>query len=105
MSETPRRGTSSDSLSTPATKSCVRANGLTPDACRGFWTTVDPVDFRIEFLLRYYSEPATLDGEAKILLERGMALAMEWATHGLVVPHISRIIDSTIEAIMLDCSR
>ena len=30
---------------------------------------------------------------------RGMALAMEWATHRLVVPHISQTIDSTVEAI------
>jgi hypothetical protein len=50
-------------------------------------------------LLRYFSEPATLDGEAKTFLERGMALAMEWATHGLVVPHISQTIDSAVEAI------
>jgi NADPH:quinone reductase-like Zn-dependent oxidoreductase len=50
-------------------------------------------------LLRYFAEPAALDGETKILLERGMGLAMEWATHGLVVPHISRTIDSTVEAI------
>jgi len=50
-------------------------------------------------LLRYFSEPATLDGEAKTFLARGMALAMEWATHGLVVPHISQTIDSTVEAI------
>jgi NADPH:quinone reductase-like Zn-dependent oxidoreductase len=50
-------------------------------------------------LLRYFSEPATLDGEAKTFLTRGMALAMEWATHGLVVPHVSQTIDSTVEAI------
>jgi NADPH:quinone reductase-like Zn-dependent oxidoreductase len=50
-------------------------------------------------LLRYFSEPATLDSEAKILLGRGMAQAMEWAAHGLVVPHVSQTIDSTIEAI------
>jgi hypothetical protein len=46
-------------------------------------------------LLRYSSEPATLDSEAKTFLARGMALAMEWATHGLVVPHVSQTIDST----------
>jgi NADPH:quinone reductase-like Zn-dependent oxidoreductase len=46
-------------------------------------------------LLRYFSEPATLDSEAKTFLARGMALAMEWATHGLVVPHVSQTIDST----------
>ena len=50
-------------------------------------------------ILRYFSEPATLDDEAKAFLQRGMALAMEWAAQGLVVPHIGRIIDSTVEAI------
>lgn len=50
-------------------------------------------------LLRYFSEPATLDSEARAFLRRGMALAMEWATQGLVVPHIGRTIDSTVEAI------
>ena len=50
-------------------------------------------------LLRYFSEPATLDSEAGGLLQRGMALAMEWATQGLVVPHVSQTIDSTVEAI------
>jgi NADPH:quinone reductase-like Zn-dependent oxidoreductase len=51
-------------------------------------------------LLRYfYYEPATLDGEAQAFLQRGMALAMEWATQGLVVPHVSQTIDSTVEAI------
>jgi NADPH:quinone reductase-like Zn-dependent oxidoreductase len=50
-------------------------------------------------LLRYFSEPAALDSEARGLLHRGMALAMEWATQGLVVPHVSHTIDSTVEAI------
>jgi hypothetical protein len=50
-------------------------------------------------LLRDFSEPATLDSEAQTFLERGMALAMEWATQGLVVPHVSQTIDSTVEAI------
>jgi threonine dehydrogenase-like Zn-dependent dehydrogenase len=50
-------------------------------------------------LLRYFSEPATLDGEARAFLQRVMALAMEWATQGLVVPHVSQTIDSTVEAI------
>src|SRR6201997_3944817 len=50
-------------------------------------------------LLRYFSEPATLDSEARDLLQRGMALAMEWATQGLVVPHVSQTIDSSVEAI------
>jgi hypothetical protein len=50
-------------------------------------------------LLRYSSEPATLDSEARAFLPRGMALPMEWATQGLVVPHLSQTIDSTVEAI------
>jgi NADPH:quinone reductase-like Zn-dependent oxidoreductase len=50
-------------------------------------------------LLRYFYEPATLDGDAQAFLERGMALAMEWATPGLVVPHVSQTIDSAVEAI------
>ena len=50
-------------------------------------------------LLRYFSEPATLDGNAKEFLQRGMALAMEWASQGIVVPHIGRTIGSTVEAV------
>jgi NADPH:quinone reductase-like Zn-dependent oxidoreductase len=50
-------------------------------------------------LLRYFSEPATLDDKAKTFLQRGMTLAMEWAVQGLVVPHVGRTIDSTVEAI------
>jgi threonine dehydrogenase-like Zn-dependent dehydrogenase len=50
-------------------------------------------------LLRYFSEPATLDGEAKAFLQRGLVLAMDWAVQGLVMPHIARTIDSTVEAI------
>jgi NADPH:quinone reductase-like Zn-dependent oxidoreductase len=50
-------------------------------------------------LLRYFSEPNTLDGEARTFLQRGMDLAMEWAAQGLVVPHIGQAIDSTVEAI------
>jgi NADPH:quinone reductase-like Zn-dependent oxidoreductase len=50
-------------------------------------------------LLRYFSEPAILDDKAKAFLKRGMTLAMEWARKGLVVPHVGRTIDSTVEAI------
>jgi NADPH:quinone reductase-like Zn-dependent oxidoreductase len=50
-------------------------------------------------LLRYFSEPAMLDSEARALLQRGMALAMEWAVQGLVTAHLSQTIDSTAEAI------
>jgi hypothetical protein len=41
---------------------------------------------RRRHLLRYFSESTTLDGKAQVFLRRGMALAMEWATQGLVVP-------------------
>lgn len=50
-------------------------------------------------LLRYFSEPASLDSDARAFLRRGMDLAMEWAAQGLVVPHIGQTIDSTVEAI------
>ena len=50
-------------------------------------------------ILRYFSEPATLDDDAKAFLQRGMTLAMEWAVQGLVVPHVGKTIDSTVEAI------
>jgi NADPH:quinone reductase-like Zn-dependent oxidoreductase len=50
-------------------------------------------------LLRYFSKPATLDSEARAFLHRGMALAMEWAAQGRVIPHIGQTIDSTVEAI------
>src|ERR1700758_4086751 len=50
-------------------------------------------------LLRYFYEPATLDDEAQAFLQRGMALAMGWATQGLVVPHVSQTIDSSVEVI------
>src|SRR6266849_1383100 len=50
-------------------------------------------------ILRYFSDPAILDDKAKAFLQRGMTLAMECAVQGLVVPHIGRTIDSTVEAI------
>jgi threonine dehydrogenase-like Zn-dependent dehydrogenase len=50
-------------------------------------------------LLRYFSEPATLDSQARALLQSGMALAIQWAAQKLVVPHIGQTIDSTLEAI------
>ena len=56
-------------------------------------------------LLRYFSEPATLDDEAKTFLQRGMTLAMEWAVQTLVVPDAGRTIDSTVEAINAGCGR
>jgi hypothetical protein len=49
--------------------------------------------------VRYFSEPAPLDSEARAFLQRGMALAMDWAAQGLVLPHVGQTIDSTVEAI------
>src|SRR6202034_2456417 len=48
-------------------------------------------------LLRYFSEPATLDSDARAFLRRGMDLAMQWAAQRLVVPHIAQTIDSSVE--------
>jgi NADPH:quinone reductase-like Zn-dependent oxidoreductase len=50
-------------------------------------------------ILRYFADPAILDDKAKAFLQRGMTLAMESAVQGLVVPHIGKTIDSTVEAI------
>ena len=47
-------------------------------------------------LLRYFSEPPTLDGNARALLQLGLTRAMEWATSGLVVPHVGKTIPSTV---------
>jgi len=43
--------------------------------------------------------PSHWPGSPQAFLHRGMALAMEWATQGLVVPHVSQTIDSTVLAI------
>jgi NADPH:quinone reductase-like Zn-dependent oxidoreductase len=50
-------------------------------------------------MLRYFSEPATLDAEAKSLLRLGLNRAMEWAVQGVVVPHIGKVIDSAVNEI------
>jgi hypothetical protein len=50
-------------------------------------------------ILRYFSEPAILDDKAKAFLQRGMTLAMESAVQGLVVPHIGKTIESTVNVI------
>jgi hypothetical protein len=47
-------------------------------------------------MLRYFSEPATLNAEAKSFRQLALSRAMEWATTGLVVPYISKTIDSTV---------
>jgi hypothetical protein len=50
-----------------------------------------PSDFRYILALQ--------ESEARTFLQRGMTLAMEWATQGLVVPHVSQTMDSTVGAI------
>jgi NADPH:quinone reductase-like Zn-dependent oxidoreductase len=45
--------------------------------------------------LKFFSEPGTLNAEAKSLLRRALSLAMEWAEKGLVVPHIGKTINSS----------
>jgi NADPH:quinone reductase-like Zn-dependent oxidoreductase len=50
-------------------------------------------------VLRYFSEPATLDAEAKSFLRLGLNRAMEWAVQGIVVPHIGKVIDSAVNEI------
>ena len=37
-------------------------------------------------LLRYFSEPSTLDTGAKVFLQRGLTLAAEWAVQGRATP-------------------
>ena len=82
--------------------------GVGPGKTTRLVETVSPVDSILAErgakhininLLRYFSEPATLDDQAKTFLQRGMTLAMEWAVQGLVIPHVGRTIDSTVEAI------
>jgi NADPH:quinone reductase-like Zn-dependent oxidoreductase len=50
-------------------------------------------------MLRYFSDPATLNFEAQSLLQLALNRAMAWATEGLVVPHIGKTIDSTVAGI------
>jgi hypothetical protein len=46
-------------------------------------------------MLRYFSEPATLDSDARSFLQFALGLAMEWAVKGLVTPHVGKTINST----------
>jgi NADPH:quinone reductase-like Zn-dependent oxidoreductase len=47
-------------------------------------------------MLRYFSDPSTLNSEAKSLLQLALERAMAWAAEGFVVPHIGKTIDSTV---------
>jgi NADPH:quinone reductase-like Zn-dependent oxidoreductase len=50
-------------------------------------------------LLRYFTEPHTLDDTAKALLRNGMRHAAEWAASGQVVPHVHATVSGHPEAI------
>ena len=50
-------------------------------------------------LLRYFSEPATLNDSARSLFRTALRCAMDWAANGTVVPHIGKVIEGSVEAI------
>lgn len=50
-------------------------------------------------LLKYFSEPNTLDEATRKSLQLALSEAMEWAVNGLVVPHVGKTIHSTVEEI------
>jgi NADPH:quinone reductase-like Zn-dependent oxidoreductase len=50
-------------------------------------------------MLRYFSQPALLDAGAQAFFREAMEAAMGWAEDGLVVPHIGKQIESTLDAI------
>jgi NADPH:quinone reductase-like Zn-dependent oxidoreductase len=50
-------------------------------------------------MLRYFTEPATLDATALSFVQGALASAAEWVVDGRVVPHIGKVIDSTVGAI------
>jgi NADPH:quinone reductase-like Zn-dependent oxidoreductase len=85
--------------------------GVGPGKTSRMTVTESPVDSILSILaernaryidvniLRYFSEPATLDDEAKTFLQRGLTLAMGWAVRGLVTPHVGSIIHSSVGTI------
>jgi NADPH:quinone reductase-like Zn-dependent oxidoreductase len=50
-------------------------------------------------LLRYFSDPATLDAGEQAFLQFGLKLALDWHAKGLVKPHIGRLIGSSVNEI------
>lgn len=50
-------------------------------------------------VLRYFSDPASLDDKAKTFLQIGMKLSMEWAVKELVMPHVGETIGSSVSEI------
>jgi NADPH:quinone reductase-like Zn-dependent oxidoreductase len=70
--------------------------------------TISPVDGILSSLnarhvnvniLRYFSDPATLDAGEKAFLQFGLKLALDWEAKGLVKPHIGRVIVGSIDQI------
>ena len=56
-------------------------------------------------MLRFFSEPATLDERARAFLQQGLLQAMEWAVDGRVAPHIGKTIDCSVDAINAELLR
>jgi NADPH:quinone reductase-like Zn-dependent oxidoreductase len=50
-------------------------------------------------LLSYFSGHGKLDADAEASFELAMGAAMSWATEGLVVPHVGKTIDSSVDGI------
>jgi NADPH:quinone reductase-like Zn-dependent oxidoreductase len=50
-------------------------------------------------ILRYFSEPTTLDAGEQAFLQFGLKLALDWEAKGLVRPHIGEVIGSSVEEI------
>ena len=50
-------------------------------------------------MLRYFTEPATLNAEALCFVQDSLVSAIGWAVNGRVIPHIGKVIDSTVAAI------
>lgn len=53
-------------------------------------------------LLRYFSEPTMLTLEVKSMFRKSLNASMEWAVGGTVVPHVSKVINSTVAEINVE---
>jgi pyruvate/2-oxoglutarate dehydrogenase complex dihydrolipoamide acyltransferase (E2) component len=50
-------------------------------------------------MLSYFTNPSTLDPEAKTFLKIGIDYAMQWAAEGLVVPFVGKTIEGSVSEI------
>ena len=50
-------------------------------------------------MLSYFTNPSTLDPEAKAFLKIGIDYAMQWAAEGLVVPFVGKTIEGSVSEI------